>query len=409
MLIARTVQEGRLVGALGLPEFSSIAPRGTPYLVNAQGVVIAHPDASRVGENLDKHQGIAQVTHGQTGATFHQDALGNELVVGFAPVPVARWGLLIDEAWSEIVEPMFQFSTLLPIVLALVGVVALGAIYFGVRYVIHPLQQLTLAANRIAYGDYLAAEKRVGGVREIEELRETLDGMAKQVHTAQEAMQNYIGAVTRGQEQERKRLARELHDDTIQALIALQQRIEMTRRALHQDPEVAIAKLGELKTLTGEALQQVRGFVRDLRPTYLEELGLVPTLEMLAGEAGATFQMHGKEQRLDTERELALFRITQEALRNVSKHAQATQVSVDVVFRPNEVTVTIQDNGVGFDAPATPNAYAQTGHFGLTGMQERAQLLGGNVYVQSERGKGTRLVAYVPLDPTTPPPPARHS
>lgn len=400
VLVARTVENQRLVGALALPAFKSIAPRGTPYLVDAQGTIIAHPDAARVGENLGAHEGITQVTRGQAGATFHHDATGNELVVGYAPIPPAGWGLLIDESWADVVEPMFQFSILLPVVLALVGVVALGAIYFGVRYVIRPLQQLSVAANRIAFGDYTAAEKHVGGAREIEDLRETLDAMAKQVHTAQEAMQHYIGAVTRGQEEERKRLARELHDDTIQSLIALQQRIELTRKALTKDPDTAALKLNELKALTGDALVQVRGFVRDLRPTYLEELGLIPALEMLAQEAGATFQVLGDEQRLDAERELVLFRITQEALRNIHKHAQATQVNVNVVFRPAEVTVEVQDNGVGFEAPSTPAAYAQAGHFGLTGMQERAQLFGGNVYVQSERGRGTRLIAYVPLTPS---------
>jgi signal transduction histidine kinase len=397
VLIARTEDDQRLVGAVALPAFKSIAPRGTPYLVDAQGTIIAHPDASRVGENLRAHEGIAQVTRGEAGATFHHDAAGNELVVGYAPIAPAEWGLLIDESWGDVVEPLFQFSILLPVVLAIVGVVALIAIYFGVRYVIRPLQQLSVAANRIAFGDYTAAEKHVGGAREIEELRETLDAMAKQVHTAQEAMQHYIGAVTQGQEEERKRLARELHDDTIQSLIALQQRIELTRKALAKDPRTAATKLNELKMLTGETLGQVRGFVRDLRPTYLEELGLIPSLEMLAQEAKATFQVQGEEQRLDAERELALYRITQEALRNTGKHARATKVNVTVTFRPAEVTVEILDNGVGFDAPATPGAYAQAGHFGLTGMQERAQLFGGNVYVQSEPGKGTRLIAYVPL------------
>ena len=397
VLIARDMNGQRLVGALSLPPFSSIAPRGTPYLVDKQGKIIAHPDASRVGENLIEHQGILQVTRGEAGATFHHDANGKELVVGYAPIPPTGWGLLIDESWSDVIEPMFQFSILLPIMLASVGVIALGALYFGVRNVIRPLQELSVAASRIAYGDYRAAQKRVGGVREIEELRETLDAMASQVHAGQEAMQHYIGAITHGQEQERKRLARELHDDTIQMLIALQQRIELTRKALTKDPEVAASKLAELKTLTGDALVQVRGFVSELRPTYLEELGLLPALEMLAQEAGATFEVRGDEQRLDDERELVLFRITQEALRNVRKHAHATQLNVTVAFAPQEVTVTVQDNGVGFDAPAHPGEYAQAGHFGLTGMQERAQLFGGNVYIKSERGNGTRLIAYLPV------------
>lgn len=395
VLLVRPTQDGTLVAAVELPSFESFAPRGEAYLVDEQGKIIAHPDAARVGTDFSTHAGIAQVMRGETGATFHYDTTGIELVVGYAPIAPTRWGLLIDEPWANVVAPMFQYAVLLPVVLALVAVVALGAIYFGVRYFIRPLENLVQAAQRIAFGDYHAAAQRVGGVREIEELRETLDSMAHQVSDAHEAMQNYIVAITHSQEDERKHLARELHDDTIQTLIAVQQRIEMAQRTLNRDPALAATKLGELKELTTEATEHVRGFVRDLRPTYLDELGLIPALETIAREANASFTVQGEEQRLDAERELVLFRITQEALRNVSKHARASQVDVTLAFAADEVTVTIQDNGRGFDAPESPSSYARAGHFGLMGMQERAQLFGGNVYVKSERDKGTKVVAYL--------------
>lgn len=397
VLLTRPNQDGTLVAAVKLPPFETFAPRGEAYLVDEHGEIIAHPDATRVGTDLSAHAGIAQVTRGETGATFHFDTNGTELVVGYAPIAPTRWGLLIDEPWENVVAPMFQYAVLLPLVLALVGVVALGAIYFGIRYIIRPLGDLVQAAQRIAFGDYAAASQRVGGVREIEELRETLDRMANQVSAAQVAMQNYVSAITHSQEDERKHLARELHDDTIQTLIAVQQRIELAQRALNRDPALAASKLGELKELTTEAVEHVRGFVRDLRPTYLDELGLIPALETIAREANASFSVQGQEQRLDPERELVLFRITQEALRNVNKHARASQVDVTLTFAADEVTVIIQDNGRGFDAPESPTAYARAGHFGLMGMQERAQLFGGNVYVKSEREKGTKVVAYLPM------------
>lgn len=397
VLLKRPTQNGTIFAAVKLPALGTFAPRGTAYLVDENGKIIAHPDASRVGMDLSAHAGIAQVTRGDAGATFHYDANGTELVVGYAPIVPTGWGLLIDESWANVVAPMFQYAVLLPLVLALVGVVALGAIFFGIRFVIRPLEKLVQAAQRIAFGDYHAASQRVGGLREIEELRETLDSMAQQVSAAQAAMQNYISAITHSQEDERKHLARELHDDTIQTLIAVQQRIELAQRALNRDPALAAAKLGELKELTTEAVEHVRGFVRDLRPTYLDELGLIPALETIAREANASFAVQGEEQRLDAERELVLFRITQEALRNVNKHARSTEVKVILAFAPDEVTVTIRDNGRGFDAPESPNAYARAGHFGLMGMQERAQLFGGNVYVKSERDKGTKVVAYVPI------------
>lgn len=396
VLLTRALSDGRLVGAVHLPAFETLAPRGSAYLVDGAGKIIAHSDPARVGTDFSAHAGIAQVIRGQEGATFHYDTNGTELVVGYAPVTPTGWGLLIDEPWQEIVAPMFQYAVLLPVVLVLVAVVALGAIYFGVRNVIRPLGELAQAAQRIAFGDYEAAERQVGGVREIEELRETLDAMAKQVRASQDAMQDYIVAITHSQEDERKHLARELHDDTIQSLIAVQQRIEMAQRALTKDPGLVAPKLVELKGLTTDALERVRSFVRDLRPTFLDELGLIPALETIAREANANFTVQGQERRLDAERELVLFRVAQEALRNVAKHARATEVNVTLAFDAGEVTLTIHDNGIGFDAPEAPNAYARAGHFGLMGMQERAQLFGGNVYVKSERGKGTRLVAYVP-------------
>lgn len=393
---------GALAGMFTLPPLANIGmgAAGTAYLVDHGGTIVAHPDHRRIGENLLDHAGVAQVTRGESGATFHHAADGAELVVGYAPVTPTGWGLIVEEPWADVVDPMFQYSVLLPFVLLLAAIVALGAIYFGVRNVVRPLQDLVQAANRIAFGDYTAAAKPTGGVREIEELRETLDRMAHQVQQAQTAMQNYITAIMRGQEDERMRLARELHDDTIQSLIALQQRIEMAQKALVKDPAHAASKMADLKELLTDTLGSVRRFVRDLRPTYLENLGLIPALEMLARESNAKFQVLGEEKRLDEERELALFRITQEALRNVAKHAHASEVAVTVAYDSDQVTTTIEDNGAGFDAPAAHTAYAEVGHFGMMGMQERAQLFGGNVFIRSERGKGTKVIAYVPVNST---------
>ena len=399
VLVEHRTNDVILIGAFTLPPFTNvgIGARGVAYIVDGNGKIITHSDTSRLGENMSQHEGIAEVIRGESGATFHHAADGSELVVGYTPIALTNWGLIVEEPWSDAIDPMFQYSILLPLVLALAAIVALGAIYFGVRNVHQPLQRLAQAANRIAYGDYHAAETQVGGVHEIEDLRETLDSMARQVNAAQNAMQDYITAMTRGQEDERMRLARELHDDTIQSLIALQQRIEMVEKALAKDPPSAMGRIKELRELVGTCLESVRRFVRDLRPTYLSELGLIPALEMLARESHASFEVVGEEKRLDAERELALYRIVQESLRNIAKHAQAKNVSVTVSFDAHEVTATIEDDGVGFTAPDAPTAYARAGHFGLMGMQERAQLFGGNVYVKSERGNGTQVVAYVPL------------
>lgn len=399
VLVLRRIDNAILIGAFTLPPFGNvgIGAHGVAYIVDSDGKIIAHPDPSRLGENLAQHEGIAEAIRGESGATFHHAADGSELVVGYTPIAFTTWGLIVEEPWADAIDPMFQYSVLLPFVLVIVAIVALGAIYFGLRNVHQPLQRLAQAANRIAYGDYHAAETPVGGIHEIEELRETLDSMAQQVSAAHKAMQNYITAMTRGQEDERMRLARELHDDTIQSLIALQQRIEMVEKSLGKDPALTATKIKELRELVGASLVSVRRFVSDLRPTYLSELGLIPALEMLAKESHAQFRIVGEEKRLEAERELALYRIVQESLRNIAKHAQAKNISVTLSFDDHAVTATVEDDGIGFAAPDAPTAYARAGHFGLMGMQERAQLFGGNVYVKSERGKGTKVVAYVPM------------
>ena len=398
VLVVRYTNNAILIGAFTLALGNvDIGTHGVVYIVDGNGNIVVHPNFARLGENMAAHEGIAEVMRGEAGATFHHATDGSELVVGYAPIAPTTWGLIVEEPWAHAIEPMFQYSVLLPLLLALVAIVALGVIYFGVQNVHQPLQRLAHAANRIAYGDYHAAESQVGGIHEIEELRETLDSMAQQVSAAQDAMQNYITAMTRGQEDERLRLAHELHDDTIQSLIALQQRIEMVEKSLSKDPALTSAKIRELKELVGHSLVSVRRFVRDLRPTYLSELGLVPALEMLTREAHANFEVVGEEQRLDAERELALYRIVQESLRNIAKHARAKNISVTLTFDAQHMTATIEDDGVGFVAPDTLTAYARAGHFGLMGMQERAQLFGGNVYVKSGPGKGTQVVAEVPL------------
>ncbi|MCL4395417.1 MAG: histidine kinase [Chloroflexi bacterium] len=398
ILVASVRADGYLVGAFTAPSLTGLGfgEMGTAYVVDQSGEIVADADPSQIGLDLAKEAEISDVLQGRSGATYRTDAAGNELVIGYAPIAGTGWGLVIEEPWAAVVEPMFQYSVLLPLVFLVVAIVALGAIYFGIRNVVRPLQRLVQVAGRIAYGDYAAASRTVGGIHEIEELRETLDGMAQQVHVSHNAMQSYITAITRGQEDERMRLARELHDDTIQSLIALQQRVELTQKVITRDTTLANERLTELKTLVGDTLASVRRFVRDLRPTYLAELGLIPALDSLTREAGASFVVRGNEVRLDAERELVLFRIVQEALRNVGKHARASQVSVTLSFDEREVTATIRDDGVGFDAPEAPTDFVHAGHFGLMGMHERAQLFGGNVYVKSAPGKGTSVIVYVP-------------
>ena len=209
--------------------------------------------------------------------------------------------------------------------------------------------------------------------------------MARKVKAAQQSLHSYIGAITSGQEEERRRLARELHDDTIQSLIALKHRVELAQLASNNGSSEA--SLVEVVSLTEKTIENVRRQTRALRPIYLEDLGLVTALEMLARETSQAanipvdFQRLGTENRLNPNAELALYRMAQEALNNVIRHAQASQANLGISFTSQEVTLQVSDNGRGFDVPNSPAEFAPGGHFGLLGMYERAELIGARLEI----------------------------
>ena len=217
-------------------------------------------------------------------------------------------------------------------------------------------------------------------------------------------MRFYARQITRAQEDERRRIARELHDETVQMLVALSRRLESLATLPEPLPEAAVERLAALQKLIGTTLQGVRHFIQDLRPPTLDHLGLVATLEGLTGdltddgiEAGLT--VTGEVRRLQPEEELVLFRVVQEALSNVRRHSKASHALVQIRFHPNSVRVTVQDDGIGFDAPAQMDDLVSTGKLGLTGMQERARMLGGTLVVQSDSDEGTAIAIEVPTQP----------
>ncbi|MFO7320220.1 MAG: HAMP domain-containing protein [Chloroflexota bacterium] len=203
------------------------------------------------------------------------------------------------------------------------------------------------------------------------------------------------------QEQERERISRELHDETGQALTALLVQLKVFERLRD---EKAIAKHAEtLRQLVLATLEEVRRLARDLRPGMLDELGLVPTLEWhtrtYAQNTGIPVDFEAllpEDFRLPVHTELALYRVVQEALTNVVRHANATRASVRLTKTGDGVRLAISDDGCGFDVAAVMNA--QERGVGLLGIQERVELIGGNLSVESTPGNGTSLIVEVPLN-----------
>lgn len=212
----------------------------------------------------------------------------------------------------------------------------------------------------------------------------------------QENLRYYLQQVTRAQEEERKRIARELHDETLQNLIVISRQLEKitSSEALWEE---SLEVVRGLKKQIEATVQEMRRFSHDLRPSVLDDLGLLPALELLADDLEkqgivTEFRVTGEARRLAPEAEVMLFRIAQEATRNIWRHSEATMAEMRIEFVDSRLRMTIADNGKGFRLPQRLGDQASMGKLGLAGMQERARLLGATLYMDSKPRKGTKIV-----------------
>ena len=219
-----------------------------------------------------------------------------------------------------------------------------------------------------------------------------------------ENMRFYVQQVIRAQEDERKRLARDLHDDVAPSLLILIQRLDAITSSTK--PRLSSSLKNELEDLHNqvtEALENLRRYAQDLRPGIIDDLGLVAALEWMAENLARDYgidtktEVIGVERDLPDEVQLLLFRIAQEALTNIRRHAEASKAWITLEFGDDKTVLTIKDNGKGFKLPQRTGDLASVGKLGILGMHERARLLGGSLKIQSESGKGTEVVAEVPL------------
>lgn len=366
----------------------------TIVLMDEQGRVLFNQGDIPTGAAFAAWEGVVPALQRENGALFISTPIEDD-VIAYAPVPGTEWVLLIREAWHSVTAPLIRFEQLMPFILFTASVVSLLTLFFGVRFVVQPLRELSMRAVRIGSGEF--AGKPVNGVQEIEDLSHALDEMAARVQSYQAALHDYAGEVTRAQEEERGRLARELHDETVQTLIALGHKAQMAQRTLHRDQSQADERIAELRDMIGDAIEEVRRFSRALHPHYLEELGLVSALEVLARESRAQFEVQGNAVRLKPEHELTLYRIAQEALNNAAHHAQAQRVTLKLHFEAHCVKLDTCDDGQGFVVPPHFSDFTRIGHFGLISMRERAQLVSGRLVIDSEPGEGTHVSFVIPL------------
>lgn len=282
--------------------------------------------------------------------------------------------------------------------------------FLVLRAVLRPLQHLQRAVDAVRAGATgVRVQRNDLWDEQLEHLADTFDGMVAALEDQTERLRRLPGQILRAQEEERRRIARELHDEAAQALTSLLVRLRLLEQT--DEPAQVRARVRELRALTARALDDVRRIAVELRPSVLDDLGLAAALAAHADALNASGEMRvtvtaGVDGRLPPEVELALYRVAQEALTNARRHGKATAAHVHLWRGPGEVRLEVADDGVGFDPARVGRAGGQatspaarngsTG-LGLAGMAERIALVGGRLEIRSAPGAGTTVAATVPL------------
>ncbi len=410
--------------------------RGSTDLVDRHGVVIATTDPTRRYARSDhgrfieglirERKSAVGTCHGCHEASVVRGRVPD--VLAFVPLSVVPWGIAVrqpeEEAFAALAALRRRLLLLGPAVVAVAALFAWGT----ARSIRKPLAVLTDAAERIAGGDLGRAipplgEDEVGRLaRSLERMREALGASIETIGRANQDLEHRVEERTQelgrlyralrereqgraqllrkvilAQEEERKRIARELHDETSQSLAALVMRLDTSLAGTADVP--ARARLAETRGIAVRALEELHRLLLDLRPSVLDDLGLTSAIRWCAERhleplgVAVRCEFSGLPQRLPPEIETTLFRVVQEAITNIAKHAEAETVLVQCAARPDAVTIEIEDDGKGF----APETVAGGTGLGLTGMRERVELLGGTFEVESAPGQGTRIVLTAPV------------
>ncbi|HKI55309.1 MAG TPA: sensor histidine kinase [Anaerolineales bacterium] len=208
--------------------------------------------------------------------------------------------------------------------------------------------------------------------------------------------------IVAAQESERQRIARDLHDETGQSLTALGMGLRGLSGKLKTNNKDSLGTLHKLEALTADSLKELQHIISDLRPSHLDDLGLSAALRWYTNQIQEDTSIKirvdilGDEQEMDDAARITIFRIIQESLNNIIKHSQADHVNIHLGYEPTKVRINVRDNGIGFNLETVKMERSRRPSLGLAGMEERAALLGGTVFIQSRPGYGTEVEAVIP-------------
>lgn len=290
-------------------------------------------------------------------------------------------------------------STILIIFVTVGWLLSVALNFVVLQIAFRPLMDLGKVMSSVQSGESTQRAPLTGVDPQADQLARTFNMMLEAIDDANRLRATQI---LNAMEEERKRIARELHDETSQVLTSLLISLAILEESI--TTEEARSRIADTRKLAHQTLRAIRNLSIDLRPSALDDLGLLPALRWYVKEYQQKFsisvdlQVTGLKERLTAEMETALYRIVQESLTNIARHARAQKVSVEMKETGNMITATISDNGIGFDADQlqkTPGPGQERG-WGLVGMRERARLLDGSVTITSHLGSGTTVHVQIP-------------
>jgi signal transduction histidine kinase len=407
------------------------------YVVDKLGRVVltTNPDIPIFETLADIRIQPAILSDTTSGTVMYDNADGKRVITGFSDLrQVVKnnsldWSVLATAPVDQLLRPAKETAQVLTYIGLFVISLTVLVAYFFARSITQPLQRTAALAEQIRRGNYShRLEENIGG--EIGSLAKSINEMVARVEQrtaeittrnekltseiverkiAQDRLQNLSHKIVHLQEEERRRVSRELHDGINQLLVSVKYKIENFEEKFNQNAEQALSDIRKADIFLDEAISEVRRVSHDLRPSVLDDLGLVPAINNLVRRFSERnlidVQLNGVDEsfdRLPTDVETAMYRIVQEAMMNIEKHANASHVSININRTDSNITIRIEDNGDGFSMQNALRKSDSTRSMGLRNMRERIELLQGTFFIHSDIGKGTFLEVKAPLKLDTP-------
>jgi signal transduction histidine kinase len=381
---------------------AGLADDASVLLINDQGAILASTGETQPAISEIEFRKMFQDTSGVS-KLLQSSATRDELMVSAAPITGSPHRVLLIESWRSIMAQERTYQVLLAVLTILGIAFSLAMLSLAIGRVIHPIRLMAQQASEAVPGS-IFHPLRETGPQEIRLLIDAFNKMVIRLAKQQASMRQYAHKALLSQEEERLRLSHELHDETLQDLVALNQRVELCQNELNNDTARAHERLNEIQVLLQDTITEVRRMSIALRPPILDDFGLVTAAEALCKEINKSslhlkcdFAAQGLIRRLPADMELAVFRVVQEALTNIRKHVPSARlIKVELTYTDCSIKACVENDGGNFTRPDI-QGHVKAGHLGLAGMQERARLFGGTFDISSTSDEHTILTLELPI------------